>query len=74
MPAKKTHPEYHLCCSDGPDLLGEQVTERLSDGWQLYGLPFMAVYPPDPNDSSDKGRAGAIYCQAMTRGIPKLRH
>jgi hypothetical protein len=59
--------EYKLCCAHGPGYLSDEVTGLLSDGWQLYAQPFMVVYPDNPNDSTDQGRAGAMYCQAVTR-------
>jgi hypothetical protein len=59
--------EYRLCHADGPSYLTEGVNELLSEGWRLYGYPFMEVFPPDQRDNSDQGRGSAIYCQALIR-------
>jgi hypothetical protein len=32
--------EYRICASDIPSLLASEVTELLSQGWELYGHPF----------------------------------
>jgi len=32
--------EYRICASDTPSLLASEVTELLSQGWELYGPPF----------------------------------
>jgi hypothetical protein len=49
---------YELIVADSPSQLNEIVTARLSEGWELYGNPIMAVTI-----------TGAViaYAQAITR-------
>ncbi len=44
MAARKPK-SYKLCHGAGPDDLSFQVTSALSEGWELYGEPFMAAFP-----------------------------
>ena len=56
-----TGKEYRICASDTPSLLASEVTELLSQGWELYGHPFVGAQ----NGQQD---SGPVICQAMTRG------
>jgi len=51
---------YKLCHGAGPDDLSFRVSAALSEGWELYGEPFMAAFP----SAEDNGTA-AVYCQAV---------
>jgi hypothetical protein len=48
--------QYKICVSEQPGQLAAEVTEFLSQGWELYGSPFLS------------GQNGARhYCQAVVR-------
>ena len=49
---------YELIVADSPNQLNQIVTARLSEGWELYGNPIMAVTT-----------TGVViaYAQAITR-------
>ena len=56
-----TGKEYRICASDTPTLLASEVTELLSQGWELYGPPFVGAQ----NGHQD---SGSVICQAMVKG------
>src|SRR5579862_3245974 len=61
-----TGKEYKICACDTPSLLASEVTELLSQGWELYGHPFVGA-ENGHQDSPDVESRPAI-CQAMVRG------
>ncbi len=56
-----TGKEYKICASDSPSTLASEVTELLSQGWELYGPPFVGRQ----NGHTESGPA---ICQAMVKG------
>ena len=46
-----------------PGSLDELVNERIEEGWELYGSPYLASHPEkDP-----------LFCQAVRRSRPKAK-
>jgi len=56
-----TGKEYRICASDTPSLLASEVTELLSQGWELYGHPFVGAQNGYPDSAP-------VICQAMVKG------
>jgi len=52
---------YRICVADTPANLASAVNELLSQGWNLYGYPF--VHDPGNGNSARK-----TYCQAVLLG------
>lgn len=54
--------DYHTTesCS-GICTLAEEIRERILEGWQPYGNPYVATYFKDRDD------ARVIHCQAMVK-------
>jgi hypothetical protein len=50
--------EYRICVSETSERLASEVNEHLSQGWELYGHPFVL----------GSNGAGSSYCQAVVRG------
>lgn len=46
-----------------PGDLDDLVDERIDEGWELYGDPYVAT-PPDKDP---------LFCQAMRRGKPRAK-
>ena len=63
----KSPTEYRICVADTPEQLAGQVSEQLSQGWQLHGYPFVDLQ----FQSNGKGRqlSGNVFCQAMVRTL-----
>ena len=55
----KRNVEYIIVEENVSYQLAARVTERLKDGWQLYGDPFTWI-----DDTGD--RHYVIFCQALT--------
>ena len=49
-----TEQEYKICVSETPELLTSEVSEHLSQGWDLHGYPFLSGHSKP-------------YCQAVVR-------
>jgi hypothetical protein len=62
-----TDKEYRICVSGSPGDLARDVTELLSQGWELYGHPFAGAHDGNGNSNGHSGSASA-FCQAMVRG------
>ena len=58
-----TEKEYRICVSNSPGDLARDVTGLLSEGWELYGHPFV-----DALSGNGNGHAASQFCQAMVRG------
>jgi hypothetical protein len=56
MPTTK---RYYTQYAEHPSALDDLVNERLAEGWQLYGDPYIAIH-------SDKDK-DPMFCQAMIR-------
>lgn len=71
MPKKETTTrgavDYQLCVSLDHEEMADKVSKLLAEGWTLYGDPAIAIKPTDPNDSSNIGSPGALFCQALIR-------
>ncbi len=50
--------QFRICASDTPSALASEVTELLSQGWELYGHPFVGAQNGHPG-------SGPPICQAM---------
>lgn len=57
--------EYRICVSDTPAGLAGQVTDLLSQGWELYGHPF--VNSPNYGNGNGNKTDTNCFCQAMVK-------
>ena len=58
--------EYTIVDASSPQDLADDVEELLGEGWQLYGYPYAATYPP-PNGSSSYQAGRIWHYQAMIK-------
>lgn len=59
-----TRQEYRICAAGTAADLGREVTERLSQGWELHGFPFS---DPAKNGNGNDPLHAPRYYQAMVR-------
>ena len=60
-----TATEYRICVSSAPGHLASEVTELLSQGWELYEYPFVTGRSGVGGNGQQAAR---LYCQAVVRG------
>ena len=60
--------EYCLVSERVRSELEQEVKDKISDGWQPYGFPFIDAWREYKNESdAEKNNNYGNYCQAMVR-------